>query len=260
MLNGHSKRVNSLVFARGGKILASGGDDGLVKLWDVSSAEPREMTALTVGFIIYLRGVFPRWENFGRFRFSARRSSAGIYRTLKSPVEMPPLEGKDGHSSWVLAIAFSPRTNLLISAGTGGDLIAWDSATDPKGFSPRKLALPHGSIGIVNAAGRSLPMAKQCCQPEVIITLLYGIFPAGGSLSSSRATCGEFFLSMCPRMAGRSLPEETTGRSSCGISPPAGARSRRCRMASGCLPWLFHQTQNSSLLFRQTTEIVGCGY
>ena len=51
----------------------------------------------------------------------------------------------------MLAIAFSPRTNLLISASTGGEVIAWDLATDPKEFSPRKLALPHGSIGIVNA-------------------------------------------------------------------------------------------------------------
>jgi WD40 repeat protein len=70
---------------------------------------------------------------------------------LEAPVELPPLEAKDGHSGWVMAIAFSPRTNLLISADTGGEVIAWDWASDPKEFSPRKLALPHGSIGIVNA-------------------------------------------------------------------------------------------------------------
>ncbi len=71
----------------------------------------------------------------------------------EAPVELPPLEAKDGHAGWVMAIAFSPRTNLLISAGTGGEMIAWDLASDPKEFSPRKLALPHGSSGIVNAVG-----------------------------------------------------------------------------------------------------------
>src|SRR4030095_14030293 len=70
---------------------------------------------------------------------------------LEAPVELPPLQAKDGHSGWVMAIAFSPRTNLLISADTGGAVIAWDWASDPKEFSPRKLALPHGSIEIVVA-------------------------------------------------------------------------------------------------------------
>ena len=150
VLNGHSKRVNFLVFARGGKILASGADDELVKLWDVTSAEPREMTALPVGFVV----------SCVAFSYDGKTLAASGYSppikrwelsNLEAPVELPPLEAKDGHSGWVVAIAFSPRTNLLISADTGGDMIAWDLASDPKEFSPRKLALPHGSIGIVNA-------------------------------------------------------------------------------------------------------------
>ena len=150
VLNGHSKRVNFLVFARGGKILASGADDGLVKLWDVTSAEPREMTALPVGFDV----------SCVAFSYDGKTLAASGYSppikrwelsNLEAPVELPPLEAKDGHSGWVMAIAFSPRTNLLISADTGGEMIAWDLASDPKEFSPRKLALPHGSIGIVNA-------------------------------------------------------------------------------------------------------------
>jgi len=42
---------------------------------------------------------------------------------------------------------------MLVSAGTGGEIIAWDSATESKAFSPRRLPLPHGSIGMVNLLG-----------------------------------------------------------------------------------------------------------
>jgi WD40 repeat protein len=36
-LVGHTKRIRSIAFAPGGRMLASGGDDGLVRLWDVES-------------------------------------------------------------------------------------------------------------------------------------------------------------------------------------------------------------------------------
>jgi hypothetical protein len=70
------------VFARGGKILASGADDGLVKLWDVSSSGTREMTALPVGFVVLAwrsRMMGKLWQ----LPVTVRRSSAGNYRTLK---------------------------------------------------------------------------------------------------------------------------------------------------------------------------------
>jgi len=150
--NAHSNRVNSLVFARGGKLLASGGDDGVVKLWDLRSAEPREITALAVGFSISCLAFSPDGKTLAASSFRAPINRWDVSNP-ESPVEMPPLVAKDGHSSWVLAIAFSPRTNLLVSAGTGGDLIAWDSATESKALPPRRLPLPHGSIGMVNLLG-----------------------------------------------------------------------------------------------------------
>jgi len=144
--NGHSKRVNFLVFAREGRILASGANDGLVKVWDVTPAEPRAIATLQVGF-----GIGCLAFSYDGKTLAASGFDHPIKRwdlsNLEAPVELPPLENK----AWVLAIAFSPRTDLLISASTGGEMIAWDLASDPKEFSPRKLALPHGSIGIVNA-------------------------------------------------------------------------------------------------------------
>jgi WD40 repeat protein/serine/threonine protein kinase len=150
VLNAHSKRVNFLVFARGGKILASGADDDLVKLWDVNSSEPREMTALPVGFVVSCVAFSADGKTLAASGFSPPIKRWDL-SNLEAPVELPPLEAKDGHTGWVLAIAFSPRTNLLISADSGGRMMAWDFASDPKEFSPRKLALPHGSSGIVNA-------------------------------------------------------------------------------------------------------------
>ena len=150
VLNGHSKRVNFLVFAREGRILASGANDSLVKVWDVTPAEPREIAMLNVGFVVGCLA----FSNDGK-TLAASGFDPLIKRwdlsNLEAPVELPPLEAEGGHTSWVWAMAFSPKTNLLISASTGGEVIAWDVASDPTKFSPRKLALPHGSIGIVNA-------------------------------------------------------------------------------------------------------------
>jgi len=150
--NAHSQTVNFLAFAPGGKFLASGADDSVVKLWDASSAEPREMTAWPVGFRVLCLAF-----SYDGKTLAASTGSPTINRwdlsNPEAPVEMPPLIAKDGHSGWVLAIAFSPRTNVLVSAGSGGEIIAWDSATDPKVFSPRKLTLPHGSIGMVYVLG-----------------------------------------------------------------------------------------------------------
>jgi WD40 repeat protein len=135
LTNAHTQTVNYLAFAPGGKILASGADDNVVKLWDITSAEPRQMVALPVGF-----GVLGLAFSYDGTTLAAAICSSPIKRwnvlNPEAPVEMPPLVGKEGHSSWVMAIAFSPRTNILVSAGSGGDLIAWDRATDPQAFYP----------------------------------------------------------------------------------------------------------------------------
>ncbi len=150
VLSGHLKRVNYLVFALGGKIMASGADDQQVRVWDVTSAEPREMAALRAGFDISCVA-FSQDGN----TLAASGSSPSIKRWELSnpaaPVELPPLEAKDTHTAWVMAFAFSPNTNLLVSAGSDGKVIGWSLGNDPKEFLSHKLPLGHGSIGIVNA-------------------------------------------------------------------------------------------------------------
>jgi WD40 repeat protein/serine/threonine protein kinase len=152
LANAHSKRVNFLAFAAGGKILASGGDDGVVKLWDLSSAVPREIVGLTVGFNITCVAFSMDGKTLAASSFRGPINRWDVSNP-ESPIEMPLLGSATGHSSWVMAVAFSPRTNMLVSAGTGGDLIAWDSATDPKAVTARKLSLPRGSIAMVNVLG-----------------------------------------------------------------------------------------------------------
>src|SRR6185503_5883609 len=122
--------------------LASGGDDGVVKLWDLQLAEPREISALTVGFSIACVAFSPDGKTLAASSFRGAPINRWDVSNPESPFEMPPLVGQDGHSSGATAIAFSPRTNMLVSAGTSGELIAWDSATESKAFSPRRLPRP----------------------------------------------------------------------------------------------------------------------
>jgi len=150
VLSGHSERVNYLAFARGGKIMASGADDQQVRVWDVTSAEPRELAALRADFNISCVA----FSHDGK-TLAASGSSQSIKRWELSnpdaPVELPPLEAKDTHTGWVMAFAFSPTTNLLVSAGSGGQIISWNLGNAPKDFLPRRLPTPLGSIGNVNA-------------------------------------------------------------------------------------------------------------
>jgi eukaryotic-like serine/threonine-protein kinase len=148
VLHGHSNLVNCLVFTRDGKTLASAGSDGSIRFWDMASDNPCQVDSIQSG----LRSVWRLALAWDDKTLVASGASPAIDRwdisNREKPISLPLAEE---HSGWISALAFGAETNLLVSAGSGGDMITWRFGGDQKLLTLRRLPLPRGSIGIVTS-------------------------------------------------------------------------------------------------------------
>lgn len=112
--------VYTVAFSPDGSILASGGDDSTVRLWNVDSK--RELKTFTE---------HSDWVEFvdfspdGRILASASTDGSVKLWSVYSHRKLATLK----HDDWVESVAFSPNTNrqlLATSGGTDGSIKVWD--------------------------------------------------------------------------------------------------------------------------------------
>jgi len=132
-LPGHKKAVWSLAFSSGGKVLASGGEDEVIRLWDVSTGQHRGTLKGHTGSVNALAFI-PAAPD------SKLLVSAGDDRTIRiwDVQAQRQLSILKGHNWPVKALALSTLKNILASGGGGfdkhgrnmpGEIILWDLAT-----------------------------------------------------------------------------------------------------------------------------------
>jgi WD40 repeat protein len=131
----HGAQVNGVDFSPDGQVLASGSDDGTVRLWDVETHRP-----IGQPLINHLLGMervafspdgatLASGSRGGTVHLWSRlSSSAGDVEAYK-PIDQP-LTGHSGDVHWV---AFSSDGATLASSSSNGTIVLWSLASSPAG-------------------------------------------------------------------------------------------------------------------------------
>lgn len=130
-LCGHSKRVNTVVIDPFGQILASGGADEAIKLWDLSTGQ---LISTLTGHSGSIRAI--AFSPDGKMIASCSNDRTVKIWDLTTDEELCTIRG---HFSYVSSIAISPNKQTIASASEDGIIKLWHLHTGKEIRSIRNL-------------------------------------------------------------------------------------------------------------------------
>ena len=150
-LTGHDHGVWSVAFSPDGKILASGGGDTNIRLWDVATGKETAVLKGHKG-----RPQFLSWSKDGHRLASASNELGGGGAKLWDVDQQKELQGWDEKISGFDSVAMDPA-GKYVTAGNSFGAIVWDSAT---GAEIRRLP-GHAECLALSPDGKVLAMGYE---------------------------------------------------------------------------------------------------
>ncbi|ARI81869.1 WD40 repeat domain-containing protein [Microcystis aeruginosa] len=138
-LEGHNSRVNSVSFSRDGKTLATGSDDGTIKLWDVETGQ--EIRTLS-GHNGKVNSV--SFSPDGKTLATGSEDKTIKLWNVETGEEIGTLSGHDGY---VFSVSFSRDGKTLATGSDDGTIKLWDVET---GQEIRTLSGHNGKVNSVS--------------------------------------------------------------------------------------------------------------
>jgi len=150
-LRGHHHWIWSMAFSPDGEILATGGADHLLCLWDVK--EPAKQPQLRHRLQQHTNTIRALAFSPGGELLASGDADEIIY--LWNPQTGQLLQTLQGHTGWVNTLAFSPDGTLLASAGNDRTIRLWRVDTR-QAASPERGQAQHTLVGHTDSIGSVL--------------------------------------------------------------------------------------------------------
>jgi len=150
ILHGHLEDVRSLAFHPNGRLLASGGQDGVIYLWNTDSGQPVSdplsghhgqvsSLAFSPDGSILASGGF----DDAIILWNADETSTTFGKPIGEPIK--------GHGGNIWSMAFSPDGKVLASGAADQKIILWDVSEGTVNYDPTGISVINGHDGIVTS-------------------------------------------------------------------------------------------------------------